>query len=100
MERNVLVTLNVMSARAVSPHEAIAWPWRMITPLAAARSCAGPSTVLWGASFLKVLAMSSARFFVFGFSLAIAKATASSSLALSKPASAGSRACHSPRGGK
>ena len=100
VDRNDFVTLNVMSARWVSPHSAATRPRRMITPFAPARGWVGPTSVLYGASLRNVLTMSTARSFVFGFSFAIANATASSSFALSKPSAPGSPLSHCPFGGK
>ncbi len=100
VERNVFVTLNVMSTRAVSPHSATTYPWRMMRPLAAPRAWTGPIGVSNGSRAPNVVARSTARSLVAGFSFAIANCTASPTRAGSMPASDGLRVCQSKRSGK
>ena len=100
VERNVFVTLNVMSTREVSPHSATIYPWRTISPLAAPRSFTGPIGVSNGSRAPNVVARSTRRSLVAGFSFAIANWTASSSPAWSIPASDAFRFCQSKRSGK
>ena len=99
MDRKLFVTLNVMSTREVSPHSATIEPCLITRPFSAPRGCMGPIGVSNG-SRPKVVARSTARSFVAGFSLAIANAIAASSLASSMPACAGVFFCHSKRSGK
>ncbi|MND02037.1 hypothetical protein D3C83_212800 [compost metagenome] len=71
----------------------------MITPLAPARGDVGPISALYGASRRKVLGISTARSFEFGFSFSMAKSTAALSFAESNPASAGDCRAQSSLGG-